>query len=109
MVGGPLPRWRNPPPCQIFNIPQMDVGVNQVTLAQRQSVGNPNKFLNSPLMMLKQSQPYAKMAYSSQMMVTGGVSGGEVLSFVDVKFGTILAPKVSLQGTSLKSKAPGTH
>ncbi|GJT78191.1 DNA polymerase V [Tanacetum coccineum] len=88
MVGGPLPRWRNPPPIQTFNIPQMAVGVDQVTSAQRQSVGNPNKFLNSPMTMLKQSQPYAEMACSSQMMVTGGVSGVGVLSFGDVNFGS---------------------
>nr|GEV43783.1 zinc finger, CCHC-type [Tanacetum cinerariifolium] len=86
----------------------MDVRVDQVTLAQRQSVGNQNKFLNSPMMMLKKSQPYAEMACSSQMMVTGGVSGGGVLSFGDVKFGTILAlkvsPKVSPQGRYLHQR-----
>ncbi|PWA43397.1 hypothetical protein CTI12_AA535930 [Artemisia annua] len=88
LVAGPLPKWRNPPPLQKFNIPPMAVGVDQVTSAQRQSVGNPNKFLNSPMMMLKQSQPYAEMACSSQMMVTGGVSGAGVLSFGDVNFGS---------------------
>lgn len=80
---GPLPRWRNPPPLRRFNIPPMAVGVDQVTSAQRQSVGNP-KFLNSPMMMLKQSQPYAEMACSSQMMVTGGVSGGGELDVQSV-------------------------
>nr|GEW27868.1 hypothetical protein [Tanacetum cinerariifolium] len=85
MDEGSLPRWRNPLPCQTFNIPQMDVGVDQVTSAQRQSVGNPNKFLNSPMMMLKQSQPYAEVACSSQMMVTFG----------DVKFGSNFQGRMS--------------
>nr|GEW77981.1 hypothetical protein [Tanacetum cinerariifolium] len=95
MDEGPLPKWRNPPPCQTFNIPQMDVGVDQVTLTQRQSVRNPNKFLNSPMMMLKQSQPYAEMACSSQMMVTSDVTGGGVLSFGDVKFGSNFQGRMS--------------
>nr|GEW20340.1 DNA polymerase V [Tanacetum cinerariifolium] len=113
MDEGPLPRWRNPPPCQTFNILQMDVGVDQVTSAQRQSVRKPNKFLNTPMMMLKQSQPYAEIACSSQMMVTSDVSGGGVLSFGDVKFGSNFqgrmsggCPGVNTFGTIGKSPHP---
>ncbi|KAD2171595.1 hypothetical protein E3N88_41710 [Mikania micrantha] len=74
LLAGPIPRWRNPPSLKSFYIPSVV------------DVGNENRLSKSRLGMLKQSQPYAKMACgsSSQMMAGGG--NRCVISFGDVNF-----------------------
>ncbi|KAJ0734624.1 hypothetical protein HanPI659440_Chr11g0422241 [Helianthus annuus] len=89
LLAGPLPRWRNPPPLKSFHISPMMAVVDQTTTAQKQDVTHthPNKLLTSPLMMVKQPQPYTEMACgSSSQMMAGGCNGGGVLSFGDVSF-----------------------
>ncbi|KAI3667634.1 hypothetical protein L6452_42703 [Arctium lappa] len=91
LVAGPLPRWRNPPPVQGFNIPPMVAGVDQIGVAQKQVIGGSSSFVRSPTMLFKQPQPYVEMGCgsSSQMMAAvGGGGGGGCLSFGDVSFGS---------------------
>lgn len=93
LVAGPLPRWRNPPPLQGFNIPPMVVAVDQIGVAQKQAIGGSSGLVRSPTMVFKQPQPYVEMGCgsSSQMMAAGGGSGGGgggCLSFGDVSFGS---------------------
>ncbi|KAI3682429.1 hypothetical protein L1987_82405 [Smallanthus sonchifolius] len=94
LLAGPLPKWRNPPSIKEFHIPPMVAAVDHITTTQKLDVGFQTKLLKPPMMMFRQSQPYAKMACgnSSQMMVVGGGSGGSggVLSFGDVNLSTTL-------------------
>ncbi|KAI7739480.1 hypothetical protein M8C21_001022 [Ambrosia artemisiifolia] len=87
LLAGPLPKWQNPPSLNKCHIPSMVASVDQISVAQKLDVGNEDKLSKSPMMMLKQSQPYAKMACgSSSQMMAGGGSGG-VLSYGAVNFG----------------------
>ncbi|KAK1428755.1 hypothetical protein QVD17_17595 [Tagetes erecta] len=105
MLAGPLPRWRNPPS---LHVPSMVGAVDHITTTQNLDVMNPNKLLKSPVMMLTQSQPYAKMACgsSSQMMVAGGGGNGGVLSFGSSFQGSMVAgfPRASNLGTIAKKQ-----
>ncbi|KAJ0809248.1 hypothetical protein HanPI659440_Chr01g0012641 [Helianthus annuus] len=83
LLAGPLPRWRNPPSLKTVHIPSMVTVVDQITAAQKLDVGNQNKLI-SPMMMLKQSQPYAQMACGSSSQMMAG--GGGVLSYGAVNF-----------------------
>ncbi|XP_071690750.1 uncharacterized protein [Rutidosis leptorrhynchoides] len=86
LVAGPLPRWRNPPPLQTFNVPPMLTTIDHITAAQKLDMGS-----QKPMMVLKPSQPYAEMACggASQILAAGGGSGsGGVLSFGDFSFGS---------------------
>lgn len=100
MLAGPLPRWRNPPS---LHVPSMVGAIDHITTPQNLDVMNPNKLLKSPVTMLTQPQPYAKMACgsSSQMMVGGSGGSGGVLSFGSNLQGGMVAgyPRASNLGT----------
>ncbi|XP_076905815.1 uncharacterized protein LOC143561699 [Bidens hawaiensis] len=86
LLAGPLPTWRNPPSLKAFHIPSMAAAVDHVTAAQKIDVGDHNK-LRSPMMVLKQSQPYAKMACGSSSYMMAGTDGsGDLLRFGEVNF-----------------------
>ncbi|XP_076944852.1 uncharacterized protein LOC143615667 [Bidens hawaiensis] len=114
LLSGPLPTWRNPPSLKTFHIPSMTTAVDHVTTTQKVDVGDHNK-LRSPMMALKQSQPYAKMACgsSSHMMfgMDGGGGSGDLLRFGGVNFasnvhgGMVAAwPSASNLGTNGKKQ-----
>ncbi|KAL3518258.1 hypothetical protein ACH5RR_020847 [Cinchona calisaya] len=71
LVAGPLPRWRNPPQLQTFNIPPVSIKGCDADMINTKGAANMSPIASRSLA----SRPYAEMSCaSSQILSTSGIN-----------------------------------
>ncbi|CAI9105300.1 OLC1v1004193C1 [Oldenlandia corymbosa var. corymbosa] len=71
LVAGPLPRWRNPPQLQTFNIPPVSLKGCEADIVKMKSKANIGPMASSTPMM--NSRPYSEMSCASSQMLSTSV------------------------------------
>ncbi|KAG8371420.1 hypothetical protein BUALT_Bualt13G0085800 [Buddleja alternifolia] len=74
LLAGPLPRWRNPPQLQPFQIPP--VSINGCDSREQKPVLNVGRVIASSL----NSQPYAQMSCGSAQVPMSNYTNGSIIS-----------------------------